>query len=436
MLVLVSGLLSVTQATPDDATVYFNAGTEQYLQGHLQEAVESLEKARALAPEDKRIKNLLIKILMEGATQNHVSHNYRKEMEYLEKARAIAPDSPKVQEMYKLTSDLLGSRQEAPLLQTAGLDNKPAPEPARSLRIPPREITVPRTPKKEKNATATQPPINRGRPEARQHTAEPKPQPLLSREYVLYVCLYAAMLTLVCLLELVSFYIGRRRMRRIIKAGEDSARLQEEEKNKLLVELEKMKERVKYEHQAVEQLREELKERSRREDEWMTTQMEQRSRELEQQARQELTGRRESDDFLQQQEKKFMEYLGEESAVSDQSSPALESARERIAIMAENLYEYAPLMAADFLQKMAANENPLIRANVIHALGRIAKPETIEMLFSLFADPDLRVRREVLKALKTLNQKILSRAVFIDPDIAHRIAAFIEQEKQRGEWIM
>jgi hypothetical protein len=183
-------------------------------------------------------------------------------------------------------------------------------------------------------------------------------------------------------------------------------------------------------------LREELKERSRREDEWMTTQMEQRSRELEQQARQELPGRRESDDFLQQQEKKFMEYLGEESAVSDQSSPALESARERIAIMAENLYEYAPLMAADFLQKMAANENPLIRANVIHALGRIAKPETIEMLFSLFADPDLRVRREVLKALKTLNQKILSRAVFIDPDIAHRIAAFIEQEKQRGEWIM
>ena len=74
--------------------------------------------------------------------------------------------------------------------------------------------------------------------------------------------------------------------------------------------------------------------------------------------------------------------------------------------MAQNLYEYAPGTAVDFMTKMARNENPLIRTNIVQALANISKPETLELLFELYDDSDMQVKREVLKNLKLLNQKI------------------------------
>ena len=42
--------------------MYFNAGTEKYLQGNFTESIENLEKAQALDPSNKKIKEFMVKI--------------------------------------------------------------------------------------------------------------------------------------------------------------------------------------------------------------------------------------------------------------------------------------------------------------------------------------------------------------------------------------
>ena len=92
-----------------------------------------------------------------------------------------------------------------------------------------------------------------------------------------------------------------------------------------------------------------------------------------------------------------MKYVSDTSAPEEaETDPVLASARERIALMAQNLYEYAPSAAVDFITKMVKNDNPSIRTNIVQALANIAKPETFEMLFELYNDNDLHVKREVL----------------------------------------
>ena len=54
----------------DEGNVYFNAATENYLQGNFTTAIENLEKAQAAEPENPKIKNFMVKILLEAATQN------------------------------------------------------------------------------------------------------------------------------------------------------------------------------------------------------------------------------------------------------------------------------------------------------------------------------------------------------------------------------
>jgi HEAT repeat protein len=103
--------------------------------------------------------------------------------------------------------------------------------------------------------------------------------------------------------------------------------------------------------------------------------------------------------------------------------------------MAQNLYEYSPSAAVDFITKMARNDNPSIRTNIVQALSNIAKPETFELLFELYEDNDPRVKREVLRNLKMLNQKISAGSVNFSAQIADKIKSLINKEKDRGEWI-
>ncbi len=99
-------------ASSDDANIYFNAGTEKYLQGNFTESIENLEKAQALDPGNGKIKEFMVKILLEAGTQNHMTRNYRQAYIYLEKAHKLDPDNPKVTEMFTLTKSLLNPTAE------------------------------------------------------------------------------------------------------------------------------------------------------------------------------------------------------------------------------------------------------------------------------------------------------------------------------------
>jgi HEAT repeat protein len=104
--------------------------------------------------------------------------------------------------------------------------------------------------------------------------------------------------------------------------------------------------------------------------------------------------------------------------------------------MAENLHDFSPGQALDFLERMIANENPLVRSNVARALARIATPETIAMLFNLYADADYGVKREALKGFKQLHQRIAVNSLKLEPETERKIKTLITEEKSRGEWII
>lgn len=112
-----------------------------------------------------------------------------------------------------------------------------------------------------------------------------------------------------------------------------------------------------------------------------------------------------------------------------------ESTRERIAVMAQNLNEYNPGEALNFLSNMAENPNPIIRSNAVYALAQLATPETIDILFGLNSDPDERVKGEVLKNLKILEEKVGNKDVSIDPVVEHKLKYLLASEKSKSEWI-
>jgi HEAT repeat protein len=140
--------------------------------------------------------------------------------------------------------------------------------------------------------------------------------------------------------------------------------------------------------------------------------------------------------FLHQQQAKVLEYLGDTSHVKDITSPTLDAMRERIALMALNLYEYSPPSAVNFLINMIQNVNPLIRMNVVLALVYIAKKDTLDMLITLYEDDDPRVKREVIKNMKKILQKISTGELNIDEESKNKINKIVQEERTKGEWIL
>ncbi len=229
-------------------------------------------------------------------------------------------------------------------------------------------------------------------------------------------------------------------MRQFIGMEED-LRSAVENSNSCRVELEKAKESIKYEHQIAENLQNELKETNKKDEQRIKMAIELKTKETEERVKSEMVAKMRTDGgqkehFINHQQERFMKYISDTSTPEEaESDPVLASARERIALMAQNLYEYAPVAAVDFIKKMVKSDNPSIRTNIVQALANIARQETFEMLFDLYNDSDPRVKREVLRNLKSLNQKIMAGTLTLDSKLGSKIKLLINEEKDRGEWI-
>jgi hypothetical protein len=214
-----------------------------------------------------------------------------------------------------------------------------------------------------------------------------------------------------------------------------------ESANSCRIELEKSRESLRYERQISENLQKELREAGKNSEEKIRAEIELKTREAESKVRAKLWGRMNGDGaqkehFITHQQERFMKYVSDTSSPEESEEDSiLSSARERIALMAQNLYEYSPSAAVEFIAKMARNDNPAIRTNIVQALANIAKPETFEMLFELYSDKDQRVKREVLRNLKALNQKISAGSISVGPETAEKVKFLLTEEKDKGEWI-
>ena len=95
-------VVSVAPASLGEANVYFNAATKKYLRGNFPDALANLEKAHDLDPNNDKINEFTLKILLEAAGQSRLNKNNQQANEYLDKAKKISPDNPKVLDMDKL----------------------------------------------------------------------------------------------------------------------------------------------------------------------------------------------------------------------------------------------------------------------------------------------------------------------------------------------
>ena len=437
--------ISIAGASSDEANVFFNAGTEKYLQGNFTEAVNNLEKAQTLDPNNGRIKDFMVKILLEAATQNHLIRNYRQALIYLEKANKIAPDNAKVQEMYKMTQALVNPIEEKTVKNDQNArgaiseENKPAEKLADVIEAR----------KARKQTDALQQTEKRIQTLIENQKKEPKKSFIMQivgemkESYIIFFVFWTIIASVVSFVLFVAAFVKYKEAeayRRRLEPLEAELKAAVEEKNNMNIELEKTKERYKFEHQAVEAMQKEITESKKHDEKRFKAELDLKTNEIEQRIRSEMqTKYRVSDgqkeNFIQHQEERFMKYVSDTSGPEVEADPVLASARERIALMAQNLYEYAPSAAVDFITKMATNPNPLVRTNIVQALANIARPETFELLFELYNDVDLRVKREVLRNLKMLNQKANSGAISLDIVITEKIKSLIDKEKGRGEWI-
>jgi hypothetical protein len=208
------------------------------------------------------------------------------------------------------------------------------------------------------------------------------------------------------------------------------------EKNKISYDLGLEKERCKTEQALNEKLTKEL--------EWSRTQLEQVFR-----GKQSSGGgiklpvpadiRKEAKKIFVEKQKEEIKNLSVDTGVireeSFSSQPVVEQTRERIAVMAQNIYEQSPETALSFLQEMAGDASGAVRSNVIRALGKIGSPETVEILLGLCADTDERVRRETIKSLKQLSQKIANNELPLPEEYKARIDGLVKKEYATAEWI-
>jgi hypothetical protein len=412
----------------DKADIYFNAGTEKYLQGDYISAIENLEKAQAEDPGNGRITEFMVKILSEAATQQQLKRDYKKAMEYLEKAKALSPLDPSINEMYDLNRDILSKNKPASgpvekLAVSAGREEAPVSRAQPLKQIEPRTSRLPEKVQETKKyqektipkAALIEP--ENGKSRTKQATAAG------AGTYVISVLIAAAVFLFLRVVFLT------RGVQKLIKRME----LLKTEKNEYFVELEKNRERVKYEHNLVESLSKDLGESRNREGK-AQAKLEQKNMEL--LSQQDRIRMKPQDVFSKQQQAKVMEYLGDTTLKSEEnSSPALESARDRIALMSQNLFDYSPRAALDFLRQTLGSPNALMRANVAKALVQIARPETIDMLCELYLDKDLRVKREALKNLKEMVARIEAGSINVDDSLLQKIRGILDDERSRGEWV-
>ncbi|MBI4668947.1 MAG: HEAT repeat domain-containing protein [Elusimicrobia bacterium] len=108
------------------------------------------------------------------------------------------------------------------------------------------------------------------------------------------------------------------------------------------------------------------------------------------------------------------------------------NSQKRILDQALSLYKTFPAEAVKFLGKLAHDEEPLVRANVIAALAGICDPQAVDILLELIKDADSDVKREVLKSLK----KLFFETKNLPEETRKKIEGILREEIAKAEWVL
>jgi len=404
--------------------IYFNAATEKYLQGDYEKAINNLEEALKIEPENQHIKKFLLKIFVEVGTQYNIKRDYKTAFKFLEKAKKWFPEDNEINNLYNVTKDVLFS-------------TKKDEEKKENLKEETEKIKLPEIQKSSESIVRTHKKYY-----LTDKTEILKPviisttviiQQILPKmetgfNYIYIILIVSIILIIILIIVIVNQTI------KLKEISKDFAI----EKNRLKAEFELEKEKNKLEKQMQEKLQNEL--------EKLKLKLEKNIREKYEEKITEITKDKKinvpkikteiQNVIIDNQKDRLKNLLLSNLTVDGYTyQPQLEEIRDRISVIAQNIYDYSAQEALKFIKTIADDKNPKVRANIIKALSKISTPETLNILFELSQDTDEYVKREVLKALKDLQKQIIDSKIKLPDEYVEKINNLIQQEIMRAEWI-
>ncbi|MFA5859559.1 MAG: hypothetical protein WC955_10920 [Elusimicrobiota bacterium] len=98
------------------AELYFKAGMNEYLRGNYTAAVDNLSKSLSYTPGNGKVKELLVKVVLEGGTQYYMKHDNTAALSLLEKGRKIVIGHKDIEELYSIVNPLVKKDKAASLI--------------------------------------------------------------------------------------------------------------------------------------------------------------------------------------------------------------------------------------------------------------------------------------------------------------------------------
>jgi tetratricopeptide (TPR) repeat protein len=452
----------------DEKPAPYQNGVKAYLNGKDEDAVSNLEEALRLDVNDEKAKRLLLKVLLRAINSNYERGNYTKARFFIQEARKYFPANPEVKLLY---SSMLESsagnkrKQPAPAAEAPPARQSP-PSPRRTAATLSPAAPPPDSPR-EAGGKAAGPAFKREVRSAAPPLETQGSEKIFSTLYstiargnVLYIA--AAAVMLLPILALFIFIHMQRKQQKILLDQIESMRKAsaelESNRETLHRELEiwkgfgKQVEELAVLRRTKEQsMYQELEKLKAAEERKLMAELAEKRREAERTLKSDLTAQtititppspvqparadvpvkpvstREAEQTLaKSQEEKILKIL------TDIAPPEREAAWDRIAFQAANLYAASPEEAVKFLRTISCDENHLNRASIVGALARIGVPATLDILFELYNDKSVEVRREALKHLTKLQQ---DATIELDATYREKIAGCLREEKAKGDWV-
>ncbi len=406
-----------------DIEVLYNAAVEKYIKNDYDKAIEYMEKVYSTSSQEK-YKNFLVKILYEAANKSYLTQNYKKAYEYTTKALKYTPTDTKILQLHSIISDIL--EKEKLVIQKKEKQQEDF-QPQKKQTQPPKQS-------QPKVVVKKQPPTTQLELENFQ------PQVTVYYEDKKFKILFYIMLSIFFMSSIV-YTISQIKLQSKIKNQLQKQIFELQQENSSLklqlsetkTELEKTKEREQMYKKYLEDYKKDTKEKLE-----IIAQLQNQivslSKEKQTPLNLQIPKVSQTPSFNFQQ-KELEEILKTSPKITAETEHALEVYKEKLATMLKILYETNPKKALGVIYDMVNSQNPFAQINVAYSLVEIGTDETISFLIKLYEDTDLRVKREVLRQLTRLKQKILNKEVYLPEKLEEKIFAILKQERQKGEWV-
>lgn len=438
---LSSAPLNESSSSDSSAADPYREGVQAFLDGNDEASITHLNKALDQNSQNEKAKKLLLKVYVRTIQAKIKIGDSQSAQNLILQSQKYLPFDPQIKSLY-------GSLTRAPLAE-------PPPQQAEPVRRVVKKETP--KPKRQESAPVYAPPPAHDHEEA-VHPPSLKQAPLSStaqnQPSFFHSNLFIYLLFFVGLVMALFFFFTLQNYRRTLldqtRLFQETIKKEEAERTALRRDMEAKEEAekraaelAKIKRREEEHLHIEMDKLKRNEEKKMFAEIAEKRRQEEEKMKAEWAEKRKTSpggvpfatstaaqldlSLAKRQEEQILGVMG------DIPPPERRTSWDRIADQVMSLYTTSADEALQFLKGLAEDKNPWTRASIVASLARIGTTTTLDILFKLLRDPNPDVQREVLRSLKFL---LLYEKSPLPEAYRQKITAFLNDEKQKGEWVL